>query len=243
MNFPHFQPISTKNPLDNSLKAFFLDTLGYHHIDKDPDDIDPDRSEAWRMVVPVEGSRPFAIAYKRGLSTMQRREVSRLYIDRVIPHRDDSPTVLPALYGFTDGARFVVFSADPARNRDDRFDLSEDSWRFRAVQEKFERLHRDRLEFQTRLGQKRPLVEFLFEGSPLSSDERFKRYVQWGRTGLMDAVLDDEQALASVLYFLIETPESHETGTTRFATQDRHLKKSRLSGNFRGSQLPDFLSK
>jgi len=58
MNFPNFQPISTKNLLDNSLKAFFLDTLGYHHIDKDPDDIDPDRSEAWRMVVPVAGSRP-----------------------------------------------------------------------------------------------------------------------------------------------------------------------------------------
>ena len=227
MNFPIFQPVSTKNPLGNSLQAFFLDTLGYHHIDKDPDETDPDRPEAWRMVVPVEGSRPFAVAYKRGLATMQRREVSRLYSDRVIPHRDDSPTVLPALYGFTDGARFVVFSADPARNRDDRFDLSEDSWRLRAVQEKFERLHRERLEFQTRLGQKRPLVEFLFEGSPLSSDERFKRYVQWVRTGLMDAVLDDEQALASVLYFLIETPESHETGETRFATQDRYLKKSR----------------
>ena len=179
------------------------------------------------MVVPVEGSRPFAVAYKRGLSSYERREVSRLYIDRVIPHRDDSPTVLPALYGFTDGARFVVFSADPARNRDDRFDLSEDTWRFRAVQEKFERLHRDRLEFQTRLGQKRPLVEFLFEGSPLSSDERFKRYAQWVRTGLMEAVLDDEQALASVLYFLIETPESRETGETRFVTKDQHLKKSR----------------
>jgi hypothetical protein len=95
------------------------------------------------------------------------------------------------------------------------------------VQEKFERLHRDKLEFQTRLGQKRPLVEFLFEGSPLSSDERFKRYAQWVRTGLMEAVLDDKQALASVLYFLIETPESRETGDTRFATQDRHLKKSR----------------
>ena len=94
MNFPNFQPISTKNPLDNSLKAFFLDTLGYHHIDKDPDDTDPDRPEAWRMVVPIEGSRPFAVAYKRGLSTMRRREVSRLYIDRVIPHCDDSPTIL-----------------------------------------------------------------------------------------------------------------------------------------------------
>ena len=134
MNYPHFQPISAKNPLDNSLKVFFLDTLGYHHIEKDPDDTDPDRPEAWRMVVPVEGSRPFAIAYKRGLSTMRRREVSRLYIDRVIPHRDDSPTVLPVLYGFTNGARLVFFSADPARNRDDRFDLSEDTWRFRAVQ-------------------------------------------------------------------------------------------------------------
>jgi hypothetical protein len=227
MNSPNFQPISTKNPLSDSLKALFLDTLGYHHIEKDPDDTDPDRPEAWRMVVPLEGSRPFALAYRRGLSNMRRREVSRLYIDRVIPHRDDSPTVLPVLYGFTDGARVVFFSADPARNRDDRFDLAEDTWRFRAVQEKFERLHRDRLEFQTRLGQKRPLVEFLFEGSPLSSDERFKRYVQWVRTGLMEAVLDDEQALASVLYFLIETPESRETGDTRFATQDRHLKKSR----------------
>ena len=51
--------------------------------------------------------------------------------------------------------------------------------------------------------------------------------MQWVRTGLMEAVLDDEQALASVLYFLIETPESRETGETRFATQDRHLKKSR----------------
>jgi hypothetical protein len=227
MNYPNFQPISTKNPLGDSLKVFFLDTLGYHHIDKDPDDTDPDRPEAWHMVVPIEGSRPFAIAYRRGLATMRRREVSRLYIDRVIPHRDDSPSVLPVLYGFTDGARVVVFSADPARNRDDRFDLSEETWRFQAVQDKFQRLYRDRLEFQTRLGQKRPLVEFLFEGSPLSSDKRFKRYVQWVRTGLMEAVLDDEQALASVLYFLIETPESRETGDTHFATQDRHLKKSR----------------
>ena len=227
MHYPNFQSISTKNPLGDSLKAFFLDTLGYHHIEQDPDDTDPDWPEAWRMVVPIEGSRPFAVAYKRGLATMRRREVSRLYIDRVIPHRDNSPTVLPVLYGFTDGARSVFFSADPARNRDDRFDLAEETWRFRAVQEKFERLHRDRLEFQTRLGQKRPLVEFLFEGSPSSSDERFKRYVQWIRTGLMDAVLDDEQVLASVLYFLIETPESRETGDTRFVTQDRHLKKSR----------------
>ena len=51
--------------------------------------------------------------------------------------------------------------------------------------------------------------------------------MQWVRTGLMEAVLDDEQALASVLYFLIETPASRETGETRFAMQDRHLKKSR----------------
>ena len=198
MNFPNFQPISTKNPLDNSLKAFFLDTLGYHHIDKDPDDIaDPDRSEAWRMVVPVEGSRPFAVAYKRGLSTMQRREVSRLYIDRVIPHRDrlaHCPAGLIRLYRTVRGLSSLA-PTRPATGTD-RFDLSEDTWRFRAVQEKFERLHGDKLEFQTRLGQKRPLVEFLFEGSPLSSDERFKRYAQWVRTGLMEAVLDDKQALS-----------------------------------------------
>ena len=75
MHYPNFQSISTKNPLGDSLKAFFLDTLGYHHIEKDPDDTDPDWPEAWRMVVPIEGSRPFAVAYKRGLATMRRREV------------------------------------------------------------------------------------------------------------------------------------------------------------------------
>ena len=30
MNSPNFQPISVKNPRDDSLKAFFLDTLGYY---------------------------------------------------------------------------------------------------------------------------------------------------------------------------------------------------------------------
>src|SRR5262249_36082668 len=49
----------------------------------------------------------------------------------------------------------------------------------------------------------------------------------WVRTGLMEAVLHDEQALAAVLYSLIETPESRENDETRFATKDRHLKKSR----------------
>ena len=66
--------------------------------------------------------------------------------------------------------------------------------------------------------------------------------MQWVRTGLMEAVLDDEQALASVLYFLIETPESRETGDTRFATQDRHLKKSREDLHLVGMRLGDAIA-
>ncbi|HXV83410.1 MAG TPA: hypothetical protein VEG60_26415, partial [Candidatus Binatia bacterium] len=225
---PSFQHIAAKD-LNRYLQELFLDLLDYHHIDKDPDDPAPDRPEAWHLIVPIEGSRPFALAYRRGLSTMRRREVSRLYIDRVIPHRDDSPTVLPALYGFTDGTRCVFFSADPARNRDDRFDLSEQTWQFHTTRDKFARLHKDRLEFQTRLGRKRPLVEFLFEGSPLSADERFKRYVQFVRKDLMRAVLDNEVVLASVVYYLLETPEARAKGETCFVTADpadRRLKKS-----------------
>ena len=223
---PSFQLISAK-ALDDYLHEFFFELLAYHHIDKDLDDPAPDRPDAWRMVVPVEGSRPFALTYKKGLSSMRRREVSRLYIDRVIPHRDNSPTVPPALYGFTDGARLVFFSADPARNRDDRFDLSQDTWQFHTTQEKFARLHKDRLEFQTRLGRKRPLVEFLFEGSPLSADERFKRYVQFVRTDLMRAVLDNEQALGSVLYSLLR--RRRRVKKTRPAlSQQTGISRSRL---------------
>src|SRR5262245_23089468 len=217
---PPFTPVSTKNPLDHVLKDFFLEALGYYNIEKDPDDADAERSDAWRMIIPVEGSRPFAIAYQKGLSTMERRAVSRLYIERVIPHRDGSGTTFPALYGFTDGSRYVFFSADPARNRDDRFDLSEETWRFHVVQEKLQRLHRERLEFQTRLGKKRPLVDFLFESFPLSANERFKRYVHFVRAELMKAVLEDNKALGAVIYHLLELPEARDNGKTRFVDKN-----------------------
>jgi len=61
---PRFRLISAKD-LNNYLHEFFLELFAYHHIDKDLDDAAPDRPEAWRMVVPVEGSRPFALTYKR----------------------------------------------------------------------------------------------------------------------------------------------------------------------------------
>src|SRR5262249_22903674 len=167
-----------------------------------------------------------AIGFERNLGSMRRREISSLYISRVIPHRDGSPTTAPALYGFTDGTRSVFFSADPARNRDDRFDLSEETWQFAAVREKLAHLHVDRLEFATRLGRKQPRVEFLFESSPLSADDRFKRYVQFVRTELMQAVLDDPRALGAVLYHLLETPQSRESRKTRFVGKDLRPKKS-----------------
>ena len=208
---PDFEAVSSKG-FNDCLSRLFLDALGYYKIEKDPDDPDPDRPDAWRMVVPIAASVPYAIAYKKDLSGMERRAVSRLYIERVIPHRDGTPSVVPALYGFTDGARYVFYSADPARNRDDRFDLSQNTWAFHVVQDKFQRLHRDRLELKSRLGKLRPVVDFLFEGHPLSADERFKRYVHFVRADLMRGVLEERKALGAVIYHLLETPEAREHG-------------------------------
>jgi Alw26I/Eco31I/Esp3I family type II restriction m6 adenine DNA methyltransferase len=223
---PNFELISSKHSLDDALKDLFLENLDYFRIENDPDASHPQSTTAWRMVVPERGSRPFVLAQHRGLSGMGRQKVSQLYIERVIPHRDGQPSTQPALYGFTDGARWVFFSADPARNRDDRFDLSADTWEFESTKGKFSRLQREDLEFQTRAGSKRPLVDFLFDSAALSADERFKRYVAYVREALMRAVVDDECALAQVIYFLLEEPEARAGGEIRFATEDGRLLKS-----------------
>ncbi len=224
---PPFLKLPGHSSLDGFLRGFFLDYLGYERIENDPDDKNPQSSEAWRLVVPADASRPFAVAFQAGLASMERRRVSRLYIERVVPHRDREGTrsVEPALYVFTDGTRLVFFSADPTRNRDDRFDLSEITWRLRSAQDKIARLHRERLQFQTRLGKRRPLVEFLFEATALSSDDGFKRYVHVARQELMRVVLEDKRALGEVVYHLLESPEA-KNGKTEFVGKDHRLKKS-----------------
>jgi Alw26I/Eco31I/Esp3I family type II restriction m6 adenine DNA methyltransferase len=226
MQKPSFERI-TAGRIGDFLFDFFVKQLGYARIDKDPDAANPNAPEAWRMVVPVENSRPYAIAYQSNLSKVKNpKEVARLYGDRVIPHRNNSPSVAPVLYGFTDGARTVFFSADPARNKDDRFDLSEATWEFTGFREKVEKLRvseekseisKDKvrygsLEFQKRMGKLRPLVDFLFDTSPLSSpDSNFKSYVREVRRSLMKAVLADEQARSAIVYHLLETPEARDS--------------------------------
>jgi hypothetical protein len=157
---------------------------------------------------------------------MKRQDVARLYINKVVPHRDSTPAApAPILYGFTDGARFVFFSADTARNRDDRFDLSEETWQFEGVRGKLEALRvsaeetsllgsRDKVRFgnlifQKRLGKLSPQVDFLFSASLLTDENRgFKNYVRDVRRHLMQEVVADKQALAAVIYHLLETPEA-----------------------------------
>src|SRR2546430_1701007 len=129
MEKPPFEKV-TAGKFDEFLRKFFVDYLEYECIDKDPDAKDPKSIESWRMVVPVDKARPFAVAYEANLSSMEVDKLRKLYIDRVIPHRDGFSSVQPSLYIFTDGARMVFFSADPARNRDVRFDLSNETWQF-----------------------------------------------------------------------------------------------------------------
>ena len=219
---PPFEKTTPEN-LDNVLRKFFIEGLGYERIDNDPGE-KPGDIHYWRMVVPLDKSQPFAIAYQAGLSGMDRQKVSKLYIDKVIRHREGSPAILPALYGFTDGARYVFFSADPVRNRDDRFDLLEDTWKYEGFKEKVARLHIDSLQFQERLGRKRPRVEFLFEATVLSADSRFKGYVDNIRRKLIKAVVDDSGALGVVVYHLLETPEARGSGELKFLDQDQDLK-------------------
>jgi hypothetical protein len=219
---PPFEKVSGQK-LDDALRKFFIEGLGYERIANDPGE-KPGDPHYWRMVVPAAKSQPFAIAHQPGLSTMERRKVSKLYIDKVIPHRDGSPALVPSLYGLTDGARYVFFSSDPARNRDDRFDLSAETWNFAGVKEKIERLRIANLKFQERLGRKRPLVEFLFEATFLSADNRFKSYVHAMRRKLMEAVVNDRQALGAVVYHLLELPEARESGSMRLVNKDKTLK-------------------
>ncbi|MDX6695265.1 MAG: hypothetical protein QOF02_2868 [Blastocatellia bacterium] len=219
---PPFEKVAGQK-LDEALRKFFIEGFGYERIDNDPGE-KPGEPHYWRMVVPATESQPFAIAHQPGLSAMERRKVSKLYIDKVIPHRDGSPAVVPSLYGFTDGARHVFFSSDPARNRDDRFDLSEETWEFRGVKAKVERLRIDSLEFQERPGRKRPRVEFLFEAAALSADDGFKRYVHAMRRKLMGAVVTDHRALGAVVYHLLETPEARGSGKLRFVDKNQKLK-------------------
>lgn len=219
---PQFQKITAEN-LDQALRDLFIEDLGYENIVNDPDE-KPDQPHHWRMVVPAPKSLPFAIAFQSGLSTMPPRKISKLYLDHVIPHRDESPSITPALYGFTDGARYVFFSADPARNRDDRFDVSPETWEYGGTKEKIERLRIGNLKFQERLGRKRPLVEFLFETSHLSADSRFKNYVRAIREKLMDAVVLDPSALAAVIFYLLESPELRDSEQMRAVDKHKNLK-------------------
>lgn len=220
---PPFEKV-TGQRLDEALRHFFLEGLGYERIDNDPDE-KPGAPRYWRMVVPVGNSQPYAVAFQADLATMERRRVSRLYIEKVVPHRDGSPSIIPSLYCFTDGSRYVFFSADPARNRDDRFDLSEGTMNYTGVRDKLERLHISRLQFQVRLGRKRPLVDFLFETTPLSADERFKRYVHDARKELMQVVVKDAAALGSVVFHLIEDPEGRDSDELKFTTKAQKLKQ------------------
>lgn len=211
--------------LDEFLRKFFIEHLEYERIDKDPDAENPKSSDAWRMVVAVDKARPFAIAYQANLSTMQRRDVSRLYIEKVVKHRDGSPSINPVLYVFTDGARLVFFSADTARNRDDRFDVNKDTEGFRGVQEKLDNLHKDKLEFLERLGKKIPKVDFLFDSRILSVDDSFKNYMRAVREQLMKSVVSNNRALAAVVYYLLESPEERENGKLRFVNENKELIK------------------
>jgi Alw26I/Eco31I/Esp3I family type II restriction m6 adenine DNA methyltransferase len=220
---------STK--LDERIAEFFIQDLGYSSPIKNDPDEKPGEPHYWRMVYPLSNSRPFAVAYQANLSTMKRQDVARLYINKVVPHRDSTPAQpAPILYIFTDGARYVFFSADTARNRDDRFDLSEDTWQFEGVRAKVESLRvseeevfivtsRDKVQygnliFQKRLGKLTPQIEFLFDSSHLSADSRFKNYVREVRRRLMQEVVADEAALGAVIYHLLETPEARDGRAT-----------------------------
>lgn len=219
---PPLEKVSGRG-LDAALRKFFIEGLGYERIDKDPCE-KPCDTPYWRMVIPVAESQPFAIAHQPGLSSMQRSKVSKLYMDKVSTHRDGSTACVPSLYGFTDGARYVFFSSDPARNRDDRFDLSEESWEFAGVKENVERLRIGNLKFRERPGGKQPRTEFLFEPTPLSAESCFKSYVHAMRRKIMAAVVADRGAFGAVVYHLLETPEARQTGKLRFVDNNQKLK-------------------
>ncbi|KAF0236535.1 MAG: hypothetical protein FD167_4522, partial [bacterium] len=224
MSRPPLEKISS-DKLDEFLRKFFIEYLEYYNVINDPDEKNLQNSEAWRMVIPVDKARPFAIAYQSNLSTMERRAVSRLYIEKVVKHRDSIPSISPVLYGFTDGSRLVFFSGDTARNRDDRFDINEETQQFKGVQEKLGQLHKDKLLFLERLGKKVPKVDFLFDARLLSAETGFKSYMRAVREQLMKSVVLNNQALAAVVYYLLESPEGRESGKLRFVSENKQLIK------------------
>lgn len=209
----HLKPIGTKRSLDDALRDFFISYLGYAAVQHDPLDANPTRPDAWRLIVPETNSAPFAVAYDKDLSAKSRKQVARLYTravqDRVQRATSTQP---PALYVFTDGARYVFFSADPFRNRDDKFDLSAQTLSYAGNVNKLEDLRRSNLHYRERLGLKRPLIDFLFKATPLSQDERFKKYVHQIREELLRAALDDDNALALVVARLLNPDDVTKAG-------------------------------
>ncbi|HEX8072835.1 MAG TPA: hypothetical protein VF546_23015 [Pyrinomonadaceae bacterium] len=228
MERPSFKKASAAT-LDERLEEFFIRQFGYAAPIRDDPAGQPGAARYWRMVCPRPDARPFAVAYQAGLVKMSRQDVARLYGERVVPHRDGRPGGrAPALYAFTDGARFVFFSADPARNRDDRFDLSEETWAFEGVRAQVSALRYGNLIFRRGRGRLTPQVEFLFDSSHLSADGQFRRYVRAARRALMQEIVADEGALAALLYQLLETPAAR---AGRAATLYADKKSARARGD------------
>jgi hypothetical protein len=228
MEKPSFKR-STAARLDERLEEFFIRGLGYSPpIKSDPNER-PRDSHRWRMVFPLPDSRPFAVSYQSNLSAMKRQEVTRLYVDRIVPHRDGRPTEpAPILYILTDGARFIFFSAAAAHGRDERFDLSAETWQFAEVRRRVEALRASaevtplasspaevrcgNLIFRRSDGRLTPQVEFLFASSRHAANECFRRYAREVRRQLVQAVAANEDALAAVIYHLLESPAAAPAG-------------------------------
>lgn len=221
----HLKPIGANRSLDDALRDFFGGYLGYAAVQYDPLDPNPARLEAWRLVVPEVNSAPFAVAYEKDLSRKSRKQVARLFTRTVQDRlqRAASPQP-PALYVFTDGARYVFFSADPFRNRDDKFDLSAQTLSYAGNVNKLEELRRRNLQFRERLGLKRPLVDFLFRATPLSQDERFKKYVHQIREELLHAALEDDTALALVVARLLNPDDVTKAGKLKRTRHELYVE-------------------
>ena len=73
MNSPNFHPISVKNPRDDSLKAFFLDTLGYVYLKRDKND---DAVEIFNKLIRTYPDDP-TCAYHLGMALYQKGDKAR----------------------------------------------------------------------------------------------------------------------------------------------------------------------
>jgi hypothetical protein len=87
-----------------------------------------------------------------------------------------------------------------------------------------EGLKRVNLQFRERLGLKRPLVDFLFKATPLSQDERFKRYVHQIREELLNAALEDDKALAQVVAHLLDHAAATPTGRLKKSLEELYVE-------------------